>query len=155
IVRALTPQDARGVVETFADHAQSGDDATCCQKVWNEWKENASDLSVFGDEGQRALYLSILAGRDQEGVDLKPAALALVRLHQRLMKGSVENAHRLMYALTQGQLSALYMVAGASSAEMLSPLMHCPPAWLVEVANTMLSQNTGHSNSVIASSTGR
>src|SRR5262249_42943162 len=40
IVRALTPQDASGVVETFADHLERGDDASCCQKVWNEWEKN-------------------------------------------------------------------------------------------------------------------
>ena len=155
IVRALTPQDACGVVETFADHLERGDDASCCQKVWNEWEKNVTDPSVFGDEWQRVLYLSIRAGHDQEGIDLEPTARALVRLHHRLINGSVESGHRLVYALTHGQLSALYMVAGASSAEILSPLMRCPPEWVIDVADSIMTQIRGQSNSIVTNSTGR
>jgi hypothetical protein len=146
VVRTLTEQDARRTLETLTAQAPPSDNFRCCQVVWEAWQgRTTGDFSVNG-EWRLALFLYLTVVREQHevgGVNVQRAALALVRLARRLADASASRYQQFANALTGGELSFLYMAAGAGDAEALLPLFHCPPAWTREVAAALFTQRTG------------
>jgi hypothetical protein len=146
VIRGLTGPDARRILETLAAHAPTGDEWRCCQAAWAAWQSLAADVASVADIWQQALYLYLTVSRQADGaggLHLQRAALALVRLAQRLAGAASETYHQLLHALTGGDVSALYVTAGAADAEALLPLLHCPPVWVREVAPGLLAHSTG------------
>lgn len=134
VLRTLSVQDARRMLDSFAETDASGDDFGCFQAVWSIWTFQA------GEDWSNALRLYLDAGRENAGgLSLRAAALALLRLQRRLSNGKAS----LITILTSGDITALYEAVGASDAEMLAPLLRCPPEWVQEVSGQLLAQNTG------------
>ncbi len=158
VLRALTGQDARRILETMAAHTAMGDEVRCCQAAWAAWLSIAAEVSSVTDEWQQVLYVYLTASRETEeagGLHLRRAALALVRLAQRLAGASSAQYHRLLNALTGGNVSSLYVAAGAADAEALLPLLHCPPVWVREVAHVLLAHSPGQATPAIVTPPGR
>ncbi|MDD5320318.1 MAG: hypothetical protein PHD43_06835 [Methylococcales bacterium] len=134
LLRALSAQDARRVLDSFAETDASSDDFDCFQTVWSIW------TFQVGEDWSNALRLYLDANKENVGgLPLRAAALALLRLHRRLSNGKSS----LVTILTNGDIAALYESVGASDAEMLAPLLRCPPEWVQEVSGQLLAQNTG------------
>ncbi len=133
LFRALSAQDARRILDRFAETDASGDDLGCFQAVWSIWTFQA------GEDWSNALRLYLDAGRENVGgLSLRAAALALLRLQRRLSNGKAS----LITILTSGDIAALYESVGASDAELLAPLMRCPSEWIREVSAQLLARNT-------------
>ena len=134
VLRALSAQDTLRVLDRFAETDASGDEFLCFQAVWSIW------TFQVGEDWRNALRLYLDASRDTiGGLPLRAAALALLRLQRGLSNGKVS----LVTILTNGDIAALYESVGASDAEMLAPLLRCPPEWVQEVSAQLLAQNTG------------
>lgn len=50
-------------------------------------------------------------------------------------------AHRLLALLSRGDRAELYRAVGPVDAEILAPLLRCPPVWVQEVGQTLLTGN--------------
>jgi hypothetical protein len=146
VLRALGAQDARRILDNLAESVSAGDELRCCQTAWAAWQTIEARLFNVGDEWRQALYLFLAANREREdagGMSLKNASLALLRLARKLASDPAEQCQRLLTALTGGEVAALYAVAGATDAERLLPLLRCPPAWVLEVAQTLITRTAG------------
>lgn len=146
VLRALAPQDARRILDSLAENETEGDDFRCCQAAWAAWQVIEMDLHDSSDEWQGALQLYLAASREQVGaggVTLKKGTLALLRLAHKLQRDSTAQSEQLLSALTSGEMATLFAAAGAGEAETLLPLLRCPPAWVREVAQTLLARKAG------------
>jgi len=146
VLRALTAADARRVLDRIAGDAPQGDEVRCLQAAWSVWEsgEGASDTGM--DEWHRALRLYLQASRnvgDVSGPPLRGAVLALLCLARCLLRGSLGRSQEVLASLLAGDLSALYLAAGTADAEVLLPWRRCSPAWVREVAHTLLTRRTG------------
>lgn len=146
LLRALSAQDARRILDRFAEADAASDESRCFHAVWAVWT-----LLKVGEDWANALKLYLDASRDNVGGPaLKSAALALLRLERRLSNGKAS----LVTILTQGDIAALYESVGASDAEVLAPLLRCPPEWVRKVGEQLLAQNTGSVAAETAASPG-
>jgi hypothetical protein len=144
VLRALTRQDGRLVLDSLAGAFAAGDEFECCQRAWNVWQKIGADCFNGLEEWGQALYLYLVAGRDQEntGLNLKRGALALLRLSSKLAASSTAQSEKLLSALIGDGLASLYETAGAD-AETLLPLLSCPPAWVRDVVYLLKMRQTG------------
>lgn len=146
VLRALTPQDARRIVESLTENETEGDEFRCCRAAWTAWQAIEADLYDSPDEWHQTLHLYVAASREQSGVSgltLKKGTRALLRLAHRLRRDSTAQAEQLLSALFSGETATLFAAAGAGEAETLLPLLRCPPVWVREVAQTLLARETG------------
>jgi len=146
VLRALTVQDARRVLNRMAEETPAGDALCCFQAVWSVWETVVREASQASNEWHQALHLYLAASRvtaDVGGPSLRTAALALLCLARCLANMSASHRHTLLAALGQGDLATLYKVTGAADAEALVPLCHCPPAWVYEVGQILQARNAG------------
>jgi hypothetical protein len=158
VLRTLTTQDARRILETLAEHATVGDELRCCQAAWEAWQLIAADISAVAEEWRQALHLYLAASREREeaeGLNLKRATIALLRLARRLAGAPAEQGQHLLDALTGGDMASLYAAAGAGDAEALLPLQRCPPTWVCEVTYALLARNTGQTTPETTTMPGR
>jgi len=146
VLRALGTQDARRILNNLAETVPTCDESGCSQTAWVAWQTIEERLFSLGDEWLQGLYLFLAAGRkqaDAAGPVLRNASLALVKLAVMLARDPAEQSGRLLTALTSGDIAELYAVAGATDSECLLPLLDCPPAWVREVVQTLITRNTG------------
>lgn len=143
IVRVLSAHDARRVLQQLADAGTAGDEVECFRAVWTAW-QGARWPSA--DESSQALGLYVLVCRtrvDFAGHPLANAVIALLRLARCLDEHAVDQGDVLLGTLIQGELADLYTLVGAADAEVLSPLLRCPPEWLREVGQRLLPHSSG------------
>jgi len=142
MLRALTRHDADLILDHLAAMVAAGDDASCCDMAWQAWRSITPRASDQLDRSQQALLLYLTASRDggELGLNLKRAALSLLRLADRLASDSAAQREQLVRALTNGALAEFYQAA-RSDADVLSPLLRCSPEWLREVAESINQQS--------------
>jgi hypothetical protein len=143
---ALTTQDARTIVERLAATAPAGAALRCFQAAWAAWQTVVWDTLAAADEWRHVLRLYLAASRehvDVDGLPLKTAVLALLRLARCLVNGSAAQGQQLLTSLTGSDLTGLYTATGTANAEALLPLSGCPPAWVREVGHALLTRHTG------------
>lgn len=134
LLRALNAQDARRVLDSFAGTDAASDDFPCFQAVWSIWPFHA------GEDWSKALRLYVDASRENVGgPPLKAAALALLCLARQVANCKTS----LLTVINNGDIAALYESVGASDAEVLAPLLRCPPEWVRKVGEQLLVQYTG------------
>jgi hypothetical protein len=158
VLRALTAQDARQILDHLAATAAPGDAWQCCQVVWEAWQTVAADVGDTADEWRQALHLYIIASRAQEqpgGQHLHSAVRALLLLVRRLTTAPMEHTQQLRAVLTGGAMAALYTTQGAADAETLLPLLYCPPAWVCEVVQTLMARQAGPAPDTTITTPGR
>src|SRR5205823_6788581 len=88
VVRALTAQDARRIMDSIASHGQNNAEDRCLQALWTVWETAALGPLQASDEWQNALrlYLAVCrAGAEFSGFTLRCMALALLRLARHLL----------------------------------------------------------------------
>jgi hypothetical protein len=131
VVTVLTIQDARRVLEVFADGAPAGDRAACLAAAWSA-RHRLGPAALGGEEERAALllYLAALEPGRVEGLPLADATRGLIRLLGLLRSERPQSAARLLTALTQGDQADLYRAVGTSNAEVLAPLCAGRPEWL-------------------------
>ncbi len=145
VVRTLTTQDARRILDALAEDAPPGDEFRCFQAAWAAWKMLTGESLAGGEEWHNALRLYLgasLESADVGGLPLRAATRALLRLARRLARGSASQGRTLLAALT-GDLAALYIAAGTADAEVLSPFLRCLTAWVREVGQEILGRSNG------------
>jgi len=143
VLRALTAQDARRILDSLSVDATAGEEFGCFQAAWDAMQR---DLLDTGDEWRNALQLYLAAGRDRTdvgGLPLRAAVLALLHLSRCLIGGASSEGEKLLSAFVHGDSTILYAAVGAANAEALLPLLRCPPAWVQEVGQTLLGRNAG------------
>jgi hypothetical protein len=146
-IRTLTTQDARRILDSLAEDAPAGEEFRCFQAAWSVWDGEAWGSSARDEATRDVLCLYLAASRgspDVGGIPLRTAALALLRLAQRLVGGSTSCGEKLLTALTGDDMADLYVAAGTADAEGLVPLLRCPPEWVWEVGRTLLARSAGH-----------
>ena len=146
VLRVLTAQDARRVLESIADGASSGDEIGCFVALWKAWEGAGLGRLEAVEEWRNALRLYLAAGRNDaklSGPTLRAASLALLRFTRCLTTTSASETEKLLAALTSGDLSTLYIAAGAGDAEILRPLIRCPPEWVKAVGEALVARYSG------------
>ena len=142
-LRALTRSGAAQVLDSLAALEPVLDEFTCFQAVWAVWQA-VEPLPLTADlEPVSALRLYVEARRDgsaRGGLTFRSAALALLRLARRLRDEPAVERDALIEALVSGDRSALYRAAGVADAEILSPMLFCPAAWIQSVAQELRAQ---------------
>lgn len=138
LLRALSKHDADTILDSLASMSAAGDEADCCQLIWDAWQSLEPNSFNDLDESRRALLLYLMASRDQPepGLNLKRASFALLRLANRLAADSEAQRQQLLSALAADALAEFYQAAGAD-AEILAPLLRCSTGWLREVAEAI------------------
>jgi hypothetical protein len=146
VLRALTSQDARRILDSFAESAPAVSESRCFQAAWSAWKTLSATSSGLTDQWPRALQLFLTASRGDAnagGLNLKAASLALLRLAGSLDAYSIARIEQLCAALSRADLPGLYASAGSADAEILLPLLRCPSAFVREVIQTMVARRNG------------
>jgi hypothetical protein len=146
VTGALASQDARRVLDSFAGHATEAPEFECCQAAWAALRMIEADSFNRAHEWSQALHLYLLASRERPdvgGATLKQSATAVLQLARLTASSSAEQVRQILGALTGGDLRALYQAAGGADAEMLAPLLLCPPVWVREVIETLLARSGG------------
>lgn len=145
VLQALTVQDVRRVVERLAEDVGGGEEWQCFQALWAAWDAAKPGPLQAAYEWHNALRLYLQVSRNQvelAGVTLKTTALALLRLARRCSSTSVATITAILTALQHRDMAGLYVTAGTGDAEVLLPLMHCPPDWLQVVGTALRSRYT-------------
>jgi hypothetical protein len=145
VVRTLTVQDARLLLERLSGRGPTTDEARCFQVAWQRLQGRALQGFLAMAEPHAGLLLLVHTLRDEPdlaGPSLRMAAAALVRLAHRLLGSTAQDGARLVAALSRGDLAELFLIAGAADAEALQPLFRCPPGWVQEVGRAMLALRT-------------
>ena len=147
VLRALSPQDARRVLESVTGgEGLGGDEGACLDALWAAWgREEAGAWGADG-EGLHALRLCLaVCGERRELATpaLRNTARALVRLARRLGDDSGRRGERLLKALAARDLAALYEAAGTGDAEVLAALMRCPAGAVAEIGRSLRSEPSG------------
>jgi hypothetical protein len=145
-VRTLTTQDARRILDTLAEATPGSEEFHYFRAAWAAWERLAGESLAAGEEWRNALRLYLSASMEEAdvgGLPLRGAVLALLCLARHLAGSSVARHQTLLAALTGGDVAALYVVAGTADAEILRPLLHCPPAWVREVGQTIRASSHG------------
>ena len=109
VVTGLTAQDARRVLERLAEADGAAEELSCREELARALPKHAGILSQLGNEWQQALYLFIAASRANHelgGGPLKDAALAAVRLAERLAAGFADT-QQMEAALTRQEAASL------------------------------------------------
>jgi hypothetical protein len=146
VLRVLTTQDTRRVLDSIASEGQNQGEDRCLHALWTAWETAQLGPLQASEEWHNALSLYLGVCRDAlelSGPTLRTTALALLRLARRLVSGSAFQGKTLLAALTAGDTANLYITAGAGDAEVLLPLLHCPPQQVKEVGGTILSRYKG------------
>lgn len=155
VLRILTSQDARRILDSLAAQKVGASQFQCCEAAWAVWRSSPPDSFTSADEWCQVLHLFVTASREQPdagGVALKKASMALVRLAQLLATRSTEQNQQLMSALTDSDVSSLHGIVGEPVAERLMPLLRCPSAWVREVIEALLAPQTGQARAETAGS---
>jgi hypothetical protein len=142
MLRALSVQDARRILDGLTENGIEGDHFRCCQAAWAAWRMIEADLHIASDEWRQTLHLYLAATRDGPnagGPTLRGASRALVKLARKVKAKSASQIQELVSALTGGEMPALSEIAGATDAEVLLPLLHCPPEWVREVTQGLVA----------------
>lgn len=144
VLRTLTGQDARRVLDHLNAAEPAGSAMRCWRAAWSAWQKLALDPAEAAAEARQALHLYLVAGQVDEqagGPALRAAALTLPRLARRLARSSPGAATTLLALLAAGDLAGLYLHAGAET-EWLSPLLNSPPGpeWVHEVGRALLAR---------------
>jgi len=143
VLRALTEQDARRILDHFAANASASDEVSCCEAAWLASQETARDSFNSAGEWSEVLHLFLITSRKQAhvgGVALRSSAIALLQLERLIAESSPEQAQQIISALTTRNPAQLYRALGNAQAENLAPLLHCPPTWVREVTETLLAR---------------
>jgi hypothetical protein len=146
VLRVLTAQDARRILESIASDGQNKDEDRCLQALWTAWETAQLGPLQASEEWHNALrlYLDVCRdGLELSGPTLRTTALALLRMARRLVSDSTAHGAALLAALTTGDIANLYTTAGASDAEVLLPLLRCSLKRIKEAGNIILSRYTG------------
>lgn len=145
VLRALTLHDAQRVLDRLAEDASPGEAIRCFQAVWSVWQTLPVD-SFGTDEERAALGLYLAASRADAqagGLPLRTAVGSLLRLALLLAGDSAEQGQQWLAVLSRGDRAALAATVGTADAEILAPLLRCPPDWVQEVGQTLLSRHQG------------
>jgi hypothetical protein len=143
VLRALTVQDMRRILEGLAENAPASEELRCFQAVWAVWPTLPGVSFSAGEEWRSALrlYLAVrLAQADIDGLPLLMAVLALLRLALLLAGSPIPRGRALLAALTGGDMASVYLATGPGDAEILAPLLRCPASWLQEVGQMLLAR---------------
>jgi hypothetical protein len=141
VLQVLSEQDARRILESLSNYREADGEFTCCQIAWAAWPALRAASFDSSDEWRRSLYLYLVAGGQPSvsaGLNLRRASIALLRLSRILATASAEQRRRILSGLTEGNLGVLHTTENAPDAEALEPLLHCPAAWVAEVAQTLI-----------------
>lgn len=142
LVRALSRQDARRVLDALAGEGAGGDEGAGLASLWRAWGEAELGASACEEEAHAALRLFLCACASEggeAGSALRDVARALVRL-SRIALEEGARARGLPEMLSGGDVSKLYALRGAADAEALAPLRRCPEARVREVFDALLAR---------------
>jgi hypothetical protein len=101
VLHQLSSQDARRILEQFAEEVTAFEEALCREAVAGAMSGNLVGLTRLADEWRRALYLFIVAARQTTqagGAPLRDAAVAAAKLADRLSGASVAESEKLIAA---------------------------------------------------------
>ena len=101
VLHQLSSQDARRILERFAEEETAFEEALCREAVAGAMSGNLVGLTRLADEWRRALYLFIVAARETTqagGAPLRDAAVAAAKLADRLSGASVAESEKLIAA---------------------------------------------------------
>ena len=101
VLNELTPQDARRILERFAEDETAVEEAVCREAVAEAMAGNLAGLTKLADESRRALYLFIVAAGENNplgGAPLRDAAVAAAKLTDRLSGMSEAEIQKLIAA---------------------------------------------------------
>ncbi len=146
--RVLTIHDARLIVDRLAASLPPADATRCLAAIWAMMEKTALSGWSGREEPVQALHLYVQMSRQHPslaGPTLRSGVLALLRLAACLAHSPVDRAKKLLTALRHRDLTALYVVAGATDAEVLRPLLDCPTQWVQAVGQALLARNTASS----------
>jgi hypothetical protein len=101
VLNELTSQDARRILERFAEDDSAVEEALCREAVAGAMSKNLVGLTKLADESRRALYLFIVAARETieaNGAPLLAAVLAAAKLTDHLSGESAAEKQKLIAA---------------------------------------------------------
>jgi hypothetical protein len=101
VLKQLSSQDARRILERFAEEETAFQETLCREVVAGAMSANLVGLIRLADEWRRALYLFIAAARETTqagGAPLRDAAVAAAKLADRLSGASVAESEKLIAA---------------------------------------------------------
>lgn len=142
LVRVLSRQDARRVLDVLAGEVAEDDEGASLASLWRAWGDAELSASACEEEAHAALRLFLCACAAEGGKAsgaLRDVARALVKL-SRIALEEGERARGLPEMLSSGDVSKLYSMRGAADAEALAPLQRCPAARVREVFDALLSR---------------
>lgn len=142
IVRALSRQDARRVLDSLAGAGEAGGEDAALSTLRRASAEAELGASACEEEAHAALRLFLCAcvgeGAGARGA-LREVALSLVRL-SRIVGEEGGRARGLLGQLADDDVSKLYAARGAADAEALAPLRRCPTGRVREVFEELLAR---------------
>jgi hypothetical protein len=127
VVRALSAGDADRILAAVAPSSET-DPTACFQLICDAWQAVLT-IPAYEEESRRLLLFLSVARKDPGlgGETLRAAATAVSRLAKCLHQGSSSLNDKLIKALQDGDLRALYESAGFDQATVLAPLLRCSP----------------------------
>ncbi|MBV9927300.1 MAG: hypothetical protein JOZ96_19940 [Acidobacteria bacterium] len=143
LVRALSRQDARRVLDALASDGTEGAEGAGLSALWAAWEESQLGASAGEEESHAALRLFLCASARGGVAHTAPGDLAraLVRLAS-LVGEDADRARGALDALFEGDLSELFTTLGAADAEVLTPLGRCSVAHVREVFDALRARGT-------------
>jgi len=139
VLRELSVQDARRVLDAFTEDTPDSDEQQCFAAAWSTWRQQIAGASlVLEDEWRSALSLYLWTRRESRtvgGTALRTAARTILRFVDCLER----YRDALLVALIKGDVATVYGVCGAANAEVLLPLLRLPPTWVHEVGLALLA----------------
>lgn len=152
LLAALESQDARRLLDHLAAASANGT-LHHWETLWAAWEALALDPTETSGDARQALHLYITAGQmdpHAAGAALRSGAYALLQLARSLAQSSASQGEELLACLMSKELAGLYLLAGASDGERMSPLLTCEPAWLRHAGQTLLDRTKGEAAAAFA-----
>jgi len=109
VLNQLTSQDARRILDRFAEDDTAVEEALCRDAVARAMSQNLLVLTKLADESRRALYLFIVATRETieaRGAPLLAAVLAAAKLTDHLSGESAGERQKLIAAYARKEASS-------------------------------------------------
>ena len=139
VVRALSVQDARRIVESLAHDATSGTEAGCFQALSEVWESAELGPMQAAEQWRNTLrlFVCVLRGSAVSArLSLVGEARAMLRLAGMFAQRSALKMQKLLTILSRRDMRRLYMEFGPADAEVLLPLMRCPLDILAALAQS-------------------
>jgi hypothetical protein len=143
VLGSLSPADGGRVLTAVTGPAPAGEPAAIIRQVCAAWLQGCP---AEQQEWAAALRLCLAVARDQPqqiGATLRAAALALARLARLWATADQGRRAMLLEALAAGDPADLHLAAQPADAEVISPLLGCPPDVAAGLAATLLGYPPG------------